>query len=170
MASEVDPSKSENQSNLSNLEHIQEIQYYEGQTYFPAASHSSPSISMSGLWRVKFIKNWRSYILLATPGQWKNCDIYQHKAFNYRSNKEWVRNHLWTRAHSWKWKMNPDLIETSAVRSKTLLSFTSPPVTYLMRVFFFTVIHSFRWTKNDFMGKYVTKKQSQSYNYLFKNT
>lgn len=49
MASEVDPSKSENQSNLSNLEHIQEIQYYEGQTYFPAASHSSPSISMSGL-------------------------------------------------------------------------------------------------------------------------
>lgn len=49
---EVDPSKSENQSNLSNLEHIQEIQYYEGQTYFPAASHSSPSILMSGLWRV----------------------------------------------------------------------------------------------------------------------
>lgn len=69
MASEVDPSKSENQSNLSNLEHIQEIQYYEGQTYFPAASHSSPSISMSSLWRVKFIKNCRSYILLATPGQ-----------------------------------------------------------------------------------------------------
>lgn len=84
----------------------------------------------------EFIKNCRSYILLATPGQWKNCDIYQHKAFNYRSNKEWVRNHLWTRAHSWKWKMNPDLIETSAVRSKTLLSFTSPPITYLMRVFF----------------------------------
>lgn len=33
MVSEVDHSKSENQSNLSNLEHIQEIQFYKGQTY-----------------------------------------------------------------------------------------------------------------------------------------
>lgn len=67
--------------------------------------------------------------------------------------------------------MNPGLIETSAVRSKTLLSFTSPTCNLLNEgIFCFTVIHSFRRTKNDYVGKYVTKKQSQSYSYLFKHT